>query len=289
MANLSILQNLKSSDIKLSPFPYVVIDKVLPEKLYNQLSKAYPSVEVIFNNAFRKKDTVMQQNQRYDLSAAEVYNGKDIELGPWRDFVYYHTSQEFYDEFMDKFSEAIHSIYPDLQSRLQDKAPNGSPRAGIRRHGDKPYQCEMALDCQIGMNSPATKSGTSVKGPHLDNPIELFASLFYLKHEKDKAKGGDLVLYHWNEGEKPAFYEKRFIKPELITAFATVPYGPNRYAILFNTLQAVHGVTAREKSIYPRRLCNIIMETYPTTPSLFEVKPYQKYRSFLGSIFKKFK
>ena len=162
MANLSILQNLKSSDIKLSPFPYVVIDKVLPEKLYNQLSKAYPSVEVIFNNAFRKKDTVIQQNQRYDLSAAEVYNGKDIELGPWRDFVYYHTSQEFYDEFMDKFSEAIHSIYPDLQSRLQDKAPNGSPRAGIRRHEDKPYQCEMALDCQIGMNSPATKSGTSV-------------------------------------------------------------------------------------------------------------------------------
>ena len=147
----------------------------------------------------------------------------------------------------------------------------------------------MAPDCQIGMNSPVTKSGTSVKGPHLDYPMKLFASLFYLKHEKDKAKGGDLVLYHWNEGEKPAFYKKLFIKPELITAFATVPYGPNRYAIMFNTLQAVHGVTAREKSIYPRRLCNIIMETYPTTPSLFEVKPYQKYRSFLGSIFKKFK
>jgi len=289
MANLSILQNLKTADIKLTPYPYVVIDKALPEKLYRQLSKAYPSVHVIFHNAFRKKDTVMQQNQRYDLSAAEIYNTEEIELGPWRDFVYYHTSQEFFDEVMDKLGVAIHNIYPDFLSWLQDKAPGGKPRAGIRRHGDKPAQCEMALDCQIGMNSPTTESGTSVIGPHLDSPKELFAGLFYLKHEKDKAKGGDLVLYQWNQGEKIAFYEKRYIKPELVTPFATVSYGPNRFAMVFNSLEAVHGVTARGKSIYPRRLCNIIMETYPSFPCLFEVKPYQKDTSFWGTMLKKFK
>ena len=138
------------------------------------------------------------------------------------------------------------------------------------------------------MNAPATKNGTSVKGPHLDHPEELVASLFDLRHEKDKAKGGDLVLYQWKQGEKHAFYEKQHIKSELVTPFEKVSYGPNRYCAIVNSLEAVHGVTAREKCVYQRRLCNVIIEIYPSFPCLFEVKPYQKKTSFLSKLFKKF-
>lgn len=284
MNKLSVLQNFRSSSLQREPFTYFSIERALPDALYEELSRTYPSVETIFANAFRNKGKDMVQNARYDLSAAEVYEKSDLSLGAWRDFVHYHTSQEFLDEVLDKLGDAIRDAYPHFVSAMERKSPGGKPRAGVRRHGDAAGECELALDCQIGINSPVTTGGTSVIGPHLDNPKELYAGLLYLRHPDDKAAGGDLVIYEWKDRQNRRFFEKRYIGPSLVVERGTVPYGPNGFAWFLNTAEAVHGVTVREPSPLPRRLCNIIAETYPTVPKLFDVDAYQPKKSIFRKI-----
>ena len=157
---------------------------------------------------------------------------------------------------------------------MAHKAPQGKPRAGVRRQSDKSDACELALDCQIGINSPVTIEGTSVIGPHLDNPTELFAGLFYVRHPEDHAVGGDLVAYAWKHAERRVFYKKRYIDASLVEARETIPYGPNRFFWFLNSADAVHGVTIRQRSQAPRRLVNIIAEVYPTAPTLFDVAAF---------------
>ena len=290
MSKISILQNFRSSLLQREPFTYFSIDRALPDSLYEELSRAYPSIETIFEYSHRKKDKEMAQNTRYDLSSAEVYETPDLPIGAWRDFVYYHTSQEFLDEVLDKLGDSIRATYPALMAAMERKAPGGKPRAGVRRHSDTAGECELALDCQVGINSPVTVEGTSVIGPHLDNPTELYAGLFYLRHPEDVASGGDLIVYEWKDRQNRGFVEKRYIDPSLVVERGTIPYGPNRFVWFLNTVEAVHGVTMRQRSPQPRRLCNIIAEAYPTVPKLFDVSAYrpktslfQKVGKLLGS------
>jgi hypothetical protein len=281
---LSILQNFRASDVTREPFPHFVIDRALPDALYDELSRAYPAIDTIFAHSFRKKEKEMAQNARYDLSSAEVLDMPDLPVGPWRDFVQYHTSQEFLDEVLDKLGDVIGEAYPDLISAMTRKAPDGRPRAGVRRHSDKAEACELALDCQIGINSPVTVEGTSVIGPHLDNPKELYAGLFYMRHPDDRAAGGDLVAYAWKDRTKARFHAKRYIDPSLVEERGVTPYGPNRFFWFLNGQDSVHGVTVRERSQAPRRLVNIIAEVYPTVPKLFGVEAMQPRNSVFRRI-----
>lgn len=290
MSKISILQNFRSSLLQREPFTYFSIDRALPDSLYEELSRTYPSIETIFDYCFRKNDKEMVQNTRYQLSCAEVYEMPDLLIGAWRDFIYYHSSQEFLDEVLDKLGDSIHATYPALAAAMERKAPGGKPRAGVRRHGDTAGECELALDCQIGINSPVTVEGSSVIGPHLDNPKELYAGLFYLRHPEDVASGGDLIVYEWKDRQNRGFVEKRYIDPSLVVERGSIPYGPNRFVWFLNTVEAVHGVTIRQRSPQPRRLCNIIAEVYPTVPTLFDVSAlqtktslFQKVGKLLGS------
>src|SRR5574341_127072 len=105
MNELSILQNFRSEVMTQEPFPHFVIDDALPRRIYDQLEASYPAVETIFIHATRTKDAAMRENHRYDIPAAEVRRRQHLEIGAWRDFVYYHTSQEFLDEVMNKLGD----------------------------------------------------------------------------------------------------------------------------------------------------------------------------------------
>ncbi len=72
MGKISILQNFRSSLLQTEPFTYFSIDRALPDSLYEELSRTYPSIETIFDYSHRKKDKEMAQNARYDLASAEV-------------------------------------------------------------------------------------------------------------------------------------------------------------------------------------------------------------------------
>jgi hypothetical protein len=49
-------------------------------------------------------------------------------------------------------------------------------------------------------------------------------------------------------------------------------------------VEAVHGVTMRQRSPQPRRLCNIIAEAYPTVPKLFGVSAYRPKTSLFRKV-----
>jgi len=143
----------------------------------------------------------------------------------WKQFIAYHTSQAFYDEVAELFAEGILRYRPDLYAlaaRLQnikDAPEDGAGGSGdtaasenVRKYyelanitslravrgrgaGVNLRDADVKLECQVGINSPSSRGGTSVRGPHVDRRGELFAGLLYLKHPRDNSRGGDLRVF----------------------------------------------------------------------------------------------
>ena len=47
MSELNILQNVKPANIVMTPYPHVVVEGALPEKLFNELARTYPSMRYV--------------------------------------------------------------------------------------------------------------------------------------------------------------------------------------------------------------------------------------------------
>lgn len=287
-SELSILQNFRDSLVRRDPFPYLVIEDALPVDIYERLAAGYPSESFIFENHRGKRaDETYQPNTRYDLQAARVAGDRTLDLGLWREFMEYHTSQEFLDEVLSKLGDVIADTHPNLISRMQKKSPDGKPRAGVRHFSDSKDQCEIALDCQIGINSPVKEKLTSVRAAHLDNPVEIYAGLFYLRHPGDRSHGGDLEIYAWKNPGRKRIGPRRLIPQENVVVKDSVTYGPNKLALFVNSIEAIHGVTVRGVTEHPRRLVNIIAEVYPTMNRVFNDRPYREDRGWFGYLKRK--
>jgi hypothetical protein len=283
--NLSILQNFRSDLVRREPFPYFVIEQALPVDLYEHLQRQYPSAQTIFaHNTRKRSEKTLASNTRYDIPASVVHANPQLDIGMWRDFVTYHTSQEFFDELLDKLGNTIGLRYEWLLEKMRKKAPNGRPRAGVRHYRDDARSCEIVLDCQVGINSPVSSTPSAVKSLHLDNSAELFAGLFYLRDPNDDSTGGDLEIYRWKKDAKISFYDKRCIRAENADLASVVSYAPNRFAWLLNDLDAIHGVSVRNITAFPRRLVNIIAEVNPTVDRLFDERPYAEKVGLLRRI-----
>ena len=108
--NLSIFQKLRKEDIEINPFPHVEIINALPSDLYEELKENYPT-ELIINS----KDLL--PNARYQISKKESL--PHPELYPlWKDFISYHSSEEFFDEFLFYFGDILTELYPKFFNSL---------------------------------------------------------------------------------------------------------------------------------------------------------------------------
>lgn len=287
-SKLSVLQNFHKGQLKKSPFPYLVIENALPDAIYAELSGSFPAEGFIFENHRGKQtDEEYRGNTRYDLPAADIKKNPDLDLGLWREFSEYHTSQEFLDEFLAKLGDVIVETHPHIIEAMQKKSPVDKPRAGVRFSNDGKDQSEIALDCQIAINSPPTMPMTSVRSAHLDNPVELFAGLLYLRHADDRSKGGDLEICTWKTPQRKRIGPARIIDADDVIVKDCVPYGPNKLALFINSIESIHGVTSREVSDKPRRLVNIIGEVYPTQKKVFNDRRYRQDRSIINQIKRK--
>lgn len=235
----SVLDKFHRDYFSLNPYPHCVIEDCLPDHFYNELVECYPDWNDLFVG-----DSV-PENTRHDWHAKDVFkHGSQI----WREFIAYHTSNEFFQQVMDCFEDSIYLAYPALKwqnfrdiqtgTRFIDKAP-------------------IVLDAQVGCNTPTT-TASSVRGPHVDNPIELFAGLLYMPIEGDTA-GGDLIVYDQNK--KPEIYGKAEIKDYTCKEVNRVPYKPNTFVMFINTINSNHGVSVRQPTEHPRRLVNFIGES----------------------------
>lgn len=254
--------------LRLEPFPYIHIPDALPPDVYRNLTQNYPSNELILRHCRWLKGGVPGPNTRHDLPAGKLLDGS-AEVSPcWLQFVRNHTSQSFLAGTLLAFLPAIRRYYPDLPEWLWLR--RDPPTAGVRFHSDQCWRCSVAMDCGICINTPHDGTPTSVIGTHLDNPVELYAGLFYVPHPDDTAKGGNLLIQRWRDPAQRRAHTNRIIPSEAIETVTEIPYAPNTFVMFLNTPDSVHAVTPREASPLPRRLVNIIGEIYPRLGGLYD-------------------
>ena len=184
----SVLQNKKNITFKFDKFPYIVIDNALPHDLYEKLNNSFPEYKkIIGSNDFK-------ENFAYRYNAISSLKDEEI-TKEWKDFIKYHTSNEFLQEFYDIFYDSI-KIF--IKSKKIDYLKKIILELGLKNN-------YLNLDCQFVINTP-TSGDTKVIEPHLDNPVELYAALLYMKDVDDDSKGGNLTTYTFKD--KPSFYGK---------------------------------------------------------------------------------
>jgi hypothetical protein len=241
MNTISILNNSEKISLSSFPFPHVVIKDALPKQLADQLTSEFPIMSF---------DT-SGNNKRIDISASKVKNAIDIS-SLWKEFIDYHSSKEFFQEVIQVFkpclSDTEYESYLKLSSGIR----------GIDSHKEK----QVLLDAQISINTPVIKT-TSVRKAHVDNTNKLLSGLYYLRSPDDNSKGGDLELLNWKKSytdrQKIKFYREGVASKHFST-FKKIGY-KNNIAILFlNSIDALHLVSPRHPTTYPRCLVNLVGE-----------------------------
>lgn len=243
---LNLLGGSDPGDIAREPFAHLLRRQALPEGNYAVLQDSFPSLETIL--AGRKIDA---GNAAVRLSAIDIL-GKPRIGSDWRDFFAFHTSAAFWAEIVRVFGPFIRNTYPQIEQRFG--RPLEELRVGLRGRDES---ADIRLDCQFVMNTPGTER-SSVKTPHVDKRQTIFSGLFYLRDAADETQGGDLDLYAWKR--RPRFLTYRMILPGDIEHRLRVAYAANTMICFVNTPQAVHGVSAREPALVPRRYINLIAE-----------------------------
>lgn len=222
------------------PFRYASIPEVLPWDLYWELNEKFPRGEQVVVSSIRRDEPMQNMNFQW-------HYGQDPDVAQeWREFMAMATDGKFYRALCDA------TVLPE---RYRGLHPEGV------RYRDK--EARLQHDCFFSVNTPVDQE-SSVKGPHLDNPRELFAFLIYFPEPGDTA-GGNLGLYRRRAGAR--FYGKQMC--DEVDLWDVVPYEHNRGIFFVNGPDALHGVTRRYPTRHYRRYVNIEAEW---CKPLFEVQ-----------------
>lgn len=250
----SILENVRRRNIRSRPFTWVSWKPALEPAYYEILMAAYPSLaQVIWRRPY-------QQNARYDIDACELLLRDDIDP-VMKEFIKYHTSKSFWLEIVRLLGPRIRRQYPYLEETVGKNLEDF--HVGVRNAKRDPEEppVDIEMDAKPGYNTPVTRARTKVRGPHIDNPRELFAALMYCRFDDDTSKGGNLIIekslvsttsYRW--------HGKSELYPKDCTCYAVQKYKKNEACFFINSLRAIHSVTEREPTRHPRRLMNFIAE-----------------------------
>jgi hypothetical protein len=246
--DLNLLCRARPADVRVHPFPHVVIENALDDAVYEQLEACYPSDEVI-----RSAKHVSQRDQ---LQAYEGLNHPDV--SPlWRQFMRWHVSQAFYRQLALLFKPYANTLYPWLETEKGCALEDFS--AGVR----DPLAAQLpdvCLDCQPGLNVISMEP-VSYRTSHLDAHNKLFTGLFYLRLPGDESLGGDLLLQRVKQ-PPPTFDTPTTIPESDLETVATVKYGRNTVVFFMNSPLSIHGVSLRSGTSIPRRLVNLVAGLY---------------------------
>ena len=248
----SVLHNKNNVKFVETPFPYLVIDNALPKEYYKILVENFPSnKKIIDKNEYK-------ENYAYRYNAANSLEDTEISY-VWRNFVKYHTSYDFVDDFYNFFLSSIEKNYPSSKGKLPSKE-----NTGVRFKQNNYFN----LDCQFVINTPNSNESAVIE-PHLDNPKEFYAGLLYMREKDDDSTGGNLTTHKFKD--QPIFHGKSRTRYENINLIEEIEYKENRLVMFLNTLKSIHGVSKRSKTNYYRKYINIIGEfNFP----LFDFSPF---------------
>jgi hypothetical protein len=121
------------------------------------------------------------------------------------------------------------------------------------------------------VHEPVDETGTS-RTPHIDNPVEIYAGLLYMRLPEDESTGGNFTI-HEVTGEITEVNKTlgRQVEDSLHKSVKQVPYVANSFCMFLNVKDSVHSVTPRIKPQHRRQSINIIGE-FNGTGRMWKVK-----------------
>lgn len=250
--SLSVLQRASREDVRLSPYPLLIVDDALPAPLYRELEKSFPSMLVM--GIFDRKN-----NHRWNYNSSKARKNPFL-ARIWRDFLAYHSSQAFYDDIVFLFEDAITAVYRDRFGHGELRRMKAGTR-NVDADGSK----DVYMDAIIAGNTPVTVA-SSVRTTHVDSGDKLFSGLLYMRPDGYDAKGGDLTISRLKPeyaADKLANFNGHYVDDDRVEVIETVPYARNRLVLFVNTLDALHGVTVRQPTRQSRRFVNLVGEVHP--------------------------
>ena len=243
----SVLQKFNpATDYFTDPYPQIIIKDCLPLKTYELLYENYPVQTV-------KDNFPIVEGSTYRGLANDFIKSKRVEAKQcWLDFFEYHTSQEFYNLVLRMFNER--RWIKDEKVKVRHTEGNEG----------------IVTDTQFVIHEPITKGTT--RTPHIDNPVEIYAGLLYMRQRGDKAKGGDFVIYDTQPMSTVVEGTGRQItNNHKLKEYKTIPYEENTFVMFLNSNKSVHGVTPRQDPGHDRLSINIIAEVNNKSNRLFKL------------------
>ena len=272
-SRLSILSKAKSSDVRVDPFPHLLIHNALDHEIFAELNSQFPDVGIVMNGR-KKADTW------FAYEACDAIENPNISL-KWQEFIQYHCSKEFYLDFLEIFSEHIDVYYPNLDSTFLKRAAEYT--VGLRQPGEgtnpENLLTDVSLECQFYVNF--TENPREVRGPHVDRPTELFAGLLYFRQDNDGSTGGDLEICRAiNEAKMyPSPKTIRLdrlpmeVHRERVEIVDFARYSQNTLVFFLNTYKSLHSISERSATAVPRRHINFTADLFNLpAPELFVVR-----------------
>jgi len=241
MHELSVLQNVKQ--VETDPYPYVCVEGALPEKRYKELCETFP-MELVCSTSPHDNGVTY----RYKMKECQQQQPPAI----WQDFFAYHTSKEYFNSCIELFGPHIAKAYGDqfLHDLLQGSV---TPR-------DVDNSGSYVADCQFVVHEPVDQTGTT-RTPHIDNPVEIYAGLLYMRLPEDDSLGGNFTVHSVHkEITEVNKTLGRQVADDIHQPQREVPYQANNFCMFLNVKGSVHSVTPRIQPRLRRRSINIIGE-----------------------------
>jgi precorrin-6B methylase 2 len=217
-----VLTRVAEAEVIDDPFPYSVIDGILPEDYYAEALAHFPSPESlrplgetgrVQSDAYRERLVVLFTNEEFSRMTP-------VQQRFWREFADWMYSDVFLNAFVMKFHRALE---PRLARILGDSE-------SLRVRGDA-----LLVNDQTNY----------AIGPHTDAPHRLVSFLFYLPRDTSMRELGTSVY----RAKDPAFTcwggpHHPFDKFDFVR---TVEFLPNRLLAFPKTERSFHGVGKIER------------------------------------------
>lgn len=285
----SVLSRANFSNVGTKPYEHILVMNALEPELYAALEEAYPPLSKLMSlSAITTPKSRVGSNVRRDIPAQTSLKGYNAEKDKngelkgdgvvhrlWQRFVEYHISDLFYEDLSRLAGQHIakkhgakyvygNKGYRYAGTRTYRPMPGAKTQTHMAAHSGSP---SIDMDCQISFNTPVTKR-SAVRGAHIDSAQKIFGALFYFKHAEDKSHGGDFNLYSCKKPCKPLPQNRiktgnghkahTMYSPRDVHVAKVAPYSANTFVLFINSKMAVHGVSPRSVTKYPRRLINFI-------------------------------
>ena len=160
----SIIKNITPKDIIKFPFPHLDIKNALSDTLISKLLSEIPSKSLL-NNYFNNLDSnQLSSVVNFDAQKLETLG---LKVETLKEFVEAHSSNDFKNNVLNLFNDYLLTHFPLLKTELIEAAKT--------QLFVNPFKTKVSA---INDNS-----NTFIRGPHLDDAMDISVYLFYLKHK----------------------------------------------------------------------------------------------------------